>query len=128
MSLYGISLIWYASIKAVAKGVRIVEVPQFYYQTPYQGVYMYNVAKGVQIIEVPLYYCNYQTPYQGVYNVACIYVHAFQGLLIVDVILLVSGVLSAIRMSPDDSKIPGYPWLLLCRFGVGFGAGGTAQA
>ena len=55
-------------------------------------------------------------------------IHAFQGLFIVDVILLVSGVLSAIPVSPDDAKIPGYPWLLLCRFGVGFGAGGTAQA
>ena len=54
--------------------------------------------------------------------------HTLQALLIVDVILLVSGVLSAIPLSADDSKIPGYPWLLICRFGVGFGAGGTAQS
>jgi MFS family permease len=58
----------------------------------------------------------------------CTLLYAFQGLLIVDVILLVSGVLSAIPVSADDSKIPGYPWLLICRFGVGFGAGGTAQS
>ena len=52
----------------------------------------------------------------------------FQGLLIVDLLLLVFGVLSAVPVSPDDAKIPGFPWLLICRFGVGFGAGGTAQA
>ena len=65
-------------------------------------------------------------------SVACThyvrYYHTLQGLLIVDIILLVSGILSAIPVSADDSKIPGYPWLLICRFGVGFGAGGTAQS
>ena len=51
-----------------------------------------------------------------------------QGLLIVDMMILVFGVLSAIPVSADDSKVPGYPWLLICRFGVGFGAGGVPQA
>ena len=52
-----------------------------------------------------------------------------QGLFIVNVIILVFGVLSAIPVSSDDSaKLPGYPWLLICRCGVGFGAGGTTQA
>ena len=51
-----------------------------------------------------------------------------QGLLIVDLMLLVFGVLSAVPVSPDDAKVPGYFWLLFCRFGVGFGAGGTAQS
>ena len=51
-----------------------------------------------------------------------------QGLLIIDIMLLVFGVLSAVPVSAGDVKIPGYPWLLFCRFGVGFGAGGTAQA
>ena len=51
-----------------------------------------------------------------------------RGLFIVNVVLLVFGGLSALKLSPEDSRIPGYPWLLLCRFGVGFGAGGTGQA
>ena len=51
-----------------------------------------------------------------------------QGLFIVDIVILVFGVLSAVPLTPGDVKIPGYPWLLLCRFGVGFGAGGTSQA
>ena len=42
--------------------------------------------------------------------------------------LLAFGVLSAVPVSPGDDKIPGFPWLLFCRFGVGFGAGGTAQS
>ena len=37
------------------------------------------------------------------------------------IILLVFGVLSAVKLTPDDRKVPGYPWLLLCRFGVGLG-------
>ena len=51
-----------------------------------------------------------------------------QGLLIVDLMLLFFGILSAIPVSADDAKVPGYYWLLFCRFGVGFGAGGTAQS
>ena len=48
----------------------------------------------------------------------------------VDISILLFGVLSAIKVANDDlsGKAVGYPWLLLCRFGVGFGAGGTAQA
>jgi MFS family permease len=51
-------------------------------------------------------------------------------LLIVNIWILVFGVLSAIKVAADDpsGKTFGYPWLLSCRFGVGFGAGGTAQA
>ena len=52
---------------------------------------------------------------------------SFQGLLIIDIVIVVFGVLSAVPVSPDDSKIPGYPWLLLCRYCVGFGAGGVPQ-
>lgn len=51
-----------------------------------------------------------------------------QGLLIVDVWILVFGVLSALKVSEGDDRDFGYPWLLICRFGVGFGAGGTSQA
>ena len=58
----------------------------------------------------------------------CVNVLLMQGLLIVDLILLFFGILSAIPVSADDAKVPGYYWLLFCRFGVGFGAGGTAQA
>jgi MFS family permease len=51
-------------------------------------------------------------------------------LLIVNIWILVFGILSAIKVAADDpaGKMVGYPWLLICRFGVGFGAGGTAQA
>lgn len=46
-----------------------------------------------------------------------------------NVVVLVFGVLSAIPVTSDPYlKIPAYPWLLLCRAGVGFGAGGTGQA
>jgi len=48
-------------------------------------------------------------------------------LFIVDLVILVFGVLSAVPASSCDGKIPGYPWLLVCRFGVGIGAGGTSQ-
>ena len=34
--------------------------------------------------------------------------------------ILMFGVLSALKVSAHDTRIPGYPWLLLCRFGVGF--------
>ena len=50
-----------------------------------------------------------------------------KGLFIVNVVILIFGVLSALKVSPDDGRIPGYPWLLICRFGVGVGAGGTPQ-
>lgn len=50
------------------------------------------------------------------------------GLLLVDIVILLFGLLSALPVSSDDSKIPSYPWLLICRFGVGFGAGGSGQA
>lgn len=50
------------------------------------------------------------------------------GLLIIGLVILTFGVLSAVQLTPDDRKIPGYPWLLACRFGVGFGAGGGGQS
>ena len=50
-----------------------------------------------------------------------------KGLLIVTIVIFIFGVLSALKVSSGDSKVPGYPWLLACRFGVGFGAGGTSQ-
>ena len=50
------------------------------------------------------------------------------GLFIVNIVILVFAALSAIPVSGDDRRIPGYPWLLLTRFGVGFGTGGTGQA
>lgn len=37
-----------------------------------------------------------------------------------EVLMVIFGVLSAIQLSSADKKIPGYPWLLLCRLGVGF--------
>ena len=58
----------------------------------------------------------------------CVNVLLLQGLLIIDLTLLFFGILSAIPVSANDAKVPGYYWLLFCRFGVGFGAGGTAQA
>ena len=48
-------------------------------------------------------------------------------LLIADIAILVFGVLSALKMSPGDSRYPGYPWLIICRFFVGFSAAGTSQ-
>lgn len=51
-----------------------------------------------------------------------------RGLFIVNLIVLVFGVLSSLKLTPGDSRFPGYPWLLMCRFGVGFGAGGTGQS
>ena len=38
------------------------------------------------------------------------------------------GVLSAVPVSPGDDKVPGFGWLLFCRFGVGLFAGGSNQA
>ena len=49
-------------------------------------------------------------------------------LLIVDIVILVFGVLSALQISSGDSRYPGYPWLIICRFFVGFGAAGTPQS
>ena len=43
-------------------------------------------------------------------------------------LVLLSGVLSALKLTPDDNRIPGYPWLLGCRFFVGFGVAGSPQA
>lgn len=37
-------------------------------------------------------------------------------------IMLISGVLSAIKLTSDDRRMPGYPWILLWRFGIGFGS------
>ena len=42
-------------------------------------------------------------------------------------LIFVSGVLSALQLSSNDARIPGYPWLLLCRLVIGFGVGGTSQ-
>lgn len=50
------------------------------------------------------------------------------GLFIVNIIILLFGILSALKISSDDGKFPGYPWLLACRCGVGFGAGGAGQS
>ena len=43
-------------------------------------------------------------------------------------VTLIFGVLSAIKLTPDDARIPGYPWILLCRCGVRFGVSGAAVA
>ena len=48
-------------------------------------------------------------------------------LLFVDIFVLVFGVLSALQISSDDAYLPGYPWLLICRFGVGFSSAGSLQ-
>ena len=50
-----------------------------------------------------------------------------KSLLVVDVLVLVFGILSALQVSANDTRIPGYPWLLICRFGVGFSTAGTSQ-
>ena len=51
-----------------------------------------------------------------------------KGLFVVIIVIFVFGVLSSLKVSSDDSKVPGYPWLLACRFGVGLGASGVCQA
>lgn len=56
------------------------------------------------------------------------YVGRKRGLFVVNLAIIVFGVLSAIQVSSDDRKFPGYPWLLVCRFGLGVGAGGSGQA
>ena len=50
-----------------------------------------------------------------------------KSLLVVDILVLVFGILSALQVSAHDTRIPGYPWLLICRFGVGFATAGTSQ-
>ena len=50
-----------------------------------------------------------------------------KSLLVVDILFLVFRVLSALQISAHDSRIPGYPWLLIFRFGVGFASAGTSQ-
>ncbi len=50
-----------------------------------------------------------------------------KSLLVVDILVLVFGILSALQISAHDSYLPGYPWLLICRFGVGFTSAGTSQ-
>ena len=50
-----------------------------------------------------------------------------KALLIVDIGILIFGVLSALRVSSEDGRLPGFPWMLICRFGLGFFAGGTTQ-
>lgn len=37
-----------------------------------------------------------------------------------EVLTTIFGVLSAVQLTSADGKIPGYPWLLLCRLGIGF--------
>ena len=61
------------------------------------------------------------------WGVLCDVIGRKKVLLIVDIGILVFGVLSALRVSSDDGRLPGYPWLLICRFGVGFSAAGSAQ-
>ena len=36
--------------------------------------------------------------------------------------------LSAIKLTPDDARIPSYLWMLLCRCGVRYGVSGVAVA
>ena len=61
------------------------------------------------------------------WGVICDILGRRKSLFIVNVVILTFGILSALKVSPDDGRIPGYPWLLICRFGVGIGAGGTPQ-
>ena len=49
------------------------------------------------------------------------------GLILVCLIGKTFSILSAIPVSSGDDKIPGYPWLLVCRFFIGIAAGGGAQ-
>ena len=51
-----------------------------------------------------------------------------RGLFIINIFILIFGLLSALKVSPTDAKTPGYQWLLVCRFGVGFGASGVGQS
>ena len=64
------------------------------------------------------------------WGTACDFIGRKKGLLLTDIVILVFGILSAMPVAPDTSsgKTIGYPWLLICRFGVGIGAGGTSQS
>ncbi len=57
----------------------------------------------------------------------CDWIGRKKSLLIVNITILIFGVLSALPVSAHDSYLPGYPWLLICRFAVGFTAAGTSQ-
>ena len=46
----------------------------------------------------------------------------------ISIMVLTCGILCAVKLTPNDDRIPGYPWLLLCRFGVGFGVSGISQS
>lgn len=59
------------------------------------------------------------------WGVICDIIGRRNGLFAMILIILICGVLSALQVSSGDTKFPGYPWLLICRFGVGFGSGGT---
>lgn len=61
------------------------------------------------------------------WGVICDKVGRKNGLFIINMTILAFGVLSALRVSSGDTRLPGYPWLLICRFGVGFGSAGTDQ-
>jgi len=62
------------------------------------------------------------------WGIVCDKIGRKKGLLVIDLAVLVFGMLSAVPLTPDDVKIPGYPWLLLCRFGVGLASAGTLHA
>ena len=49
------------------------------------------------------------------------------GIFVTSVLVVIFGILSALQISPEDSKIPGYPWLLVCRFFIGIATGGLMQ-
>ena len=49
-------------------------------------------------------------------------------LFVIILVTLIFAVLGAIKLTQDDARIPGYPWMLLCRCGVGFGVSGAAVA
>lgn len=41
----------------------------------------------------------------------------------VTLVVMCFSIFSAVKMTADDGKIPGYPWILFCRFGIGTGMG-----
>ena len=43
-----------------------------------------------------------------------------------NLVTLIFGVLSALKLTSNDARLPGYPLMLLCRFGVGFGSSRAA--
>ncbi len=44
-----------------------------------------------------------------------------------DIMTVVFRLLCSIQLSPSDTRILGYPWLLLCLFGIGFGGSKVGQ-